>query len=154
MGVSAHAIAALALSAAVVARAGAASTPAVPSPVQQHTTRDRIYTKAQAARGSALYGKHCERCHTPAKVAPGKKAGPILAGAAFVDKWEDRTLGQLFTLILGTMPNDGSAVLTPAETLDLIAYVMSANGFPDGSSPLRNDDAMKDTVIVKGRMPR
>jgi S-disulfanyl-L-cysteine oxidoreductase SoxD len=120
-----------------------------PERAAQQTTRDRIYAKAQAAHGAELYVKHCERCHDPAKVPAGKKPGPAVTGPKFLDKWQDHTLGELFTSIFTTMPNDGSAVLSEEETLDLVAYLVSANGFPDGAAPLKNDDAMKATVIVK-----
>lgn len=139
--------AALLFSLAVGARVLSAPDGLLP-PVQQ-TTRDRVYSKEQAARGAGLYAKYCDRCHDPAKVPAGKKPGPSLIGATFLDKWQDHALGELFTSILTTMPNDGSAVLSENDTLDLVAYLVSANGSPDGPVPLKNDDAMKAIVIVK-----
>jgi S-disulfanyl-L-cysteine oxidoreductase SoxD len=127
---------------------GTSAVSTAPAAVQQ-TTRDKIYAKAQAAHGAELYVKYCERCHDPAKVPAGKKPGPPVTGEKFIDKWQDHTLGELFASIFTTMPSDGSAVLSEAETLDLVAYLVSANGFPEGPAPLKNDDAMKATVIVK-----
>jgi hypothetical protein len=115
----------------------------------QKTTKDRLFTKEQAARGEALYVKHCERCHNPEKVPAGKKPGPPTIGAKFLDTWADRTLGELFTTIFTTMPSDGTATLTVEESLDSVAYLLKANGFPEGTTPLKNDDAMKSAVIVK-----
>ncbi len=115
----------------------------------QKTTRDKIFTKDQADRGAQLYVKHCERCHTPDKVPAGKKPGPPVAGEKFLATWADRTLGELFDTIHNTMPSDGSAVLTVDESLDSLANILKQNGFPEGPTPLKNDEAMKAIVIVK-----
>jgi mono/diheme cytochrome c family protein len=115
----------------------------------QKTTRDKLYSKEQAARGEALYLKHCERCHNPAKVPEGKKPGPPTIGAKFLETWADRTLGELFSTIYTTMPSDGTVTLTVDESLDAVAYLLKANGFPEGTAPLKNDDTMKNAVIVK-----
>ena len=118
-------------------------------PAAQQTTRDKVYTKDQAARGAEMYAKFCDRCHDPAKVVPGKKPGPPTIGAKFLETWQDRTLGELFGIIMNTMPSDGSMTPTQDQVLDLVAYLLQANGFPNGDAPLKNDDAMKVTVIVK-----
>ena len=149
MGLKTGAAALLLLAFAIGARIEANARDRRPSPVVQQTTRDKIFAKAQAAHGADLYVKHCERCHDPAKVPAGKKPGPPVTGQKFIDKWRDHTLGELFTSIFTTMPNDGSAVLSEDETLDLVAYLVSANGFPDGPAPLKNDAVMQATVIVK-----
>jgi mono/diheme cytochrome c family protein len=115
----------------------------------QKTTRDKLYSKEQATRGGEQYVKYCEKCHTPEKVAEGKKPGPPIVGPKFLDTWADRPLGELFNTILTTMPSDGSTVLTADQALDAVAYILQANGFPDGPAPLKNDDAMKTAVIVK-----
>jgi quinoprotein glucose dehydrogenase len=143
-------LAAVALAAAIGVRAIAAP-PALASaqtPPPQKTTKDKVFTKEQAARGADLYAKSCDRCHDPAKVAPGKKPGPPTIGAKFVDNWQDKTLGELYGTIFNTMPGDGVLILTADQTLDLVAYLLQANGFPAGEAPLKNDDAMKAVVIV------
>ena len=115
----------------------------------QKTTRDGVYTKAQADRVTELYGKVCANCHDPAKVPEGKKPAPPLLGDVFLDTWKERPLGELMAVIRLTMPNDGSAVLTPDDATDLAAYILQANKFPAGTTPLTNDDAAKKIVIVK-----
>jgi hypothetical protein len=47
------------------------------------------------------------------------------------------------------MPSDGATVLSVDETLDAVAHLLKANGFPEGTTPLKNDEAMKAIVIVK-----
>jgi len=143
-------LAALALAAAIGVRAIAAtpSTSSVQTPAPQKTTKDKVFTKDQAARGADLYAKSCDRCHDPAKVAPGKKPAPPTIGAKFLETWQDKTLGELYATIFNTMPGDGVLILTADQTLDLMAHLLQANGFPAGETPLKNDDAMKAVVIA------
>jgi len=115
----------------------------------QRTVRDKVYTKEQATRGAEIYGTYCDKCHDPAKLPEGKKPPPPVVGAKFKDNWQDKTLGELYTTILTTMPSDASTVLTPEQTLDVLAHLLKLNEYPDGTTPLKNDDAMKATVIVK-----
>jgi cytochrome c5 len=138
----------LVLAAAVGVRAmdGAATSPAQD---QKKTTRDPIYTKAQATRGVDIYVKHCQRCHDLDKVPKGKKPGPPVVGEEFLKVWRDRTLGELFGVILNTMPSDGTAFLDEPQTVDVLARLLQMNGFPDGRAPLKYDEAMKAIVIVK-----
>jgi mono/diheme cytochrome c family protein len=116
----------------------------------QKTVRDKVYSKDQAARGEKQYAGLCANCHDPAKPPPpGKKAGPPLIGDKFLTNWDGRTLGELLTNIQTTMPNDGSAVLSDEETADVVAYVLKANGFPDGPTALKSGASSQDVVIVK-----
>lgn len=114
----------------------------------QRTSRDKVYSKTQAARGADLFAKRCAACHDPAKVQPGKKAGPPLIGEKFIAEWEGKLVGGLLETTFMTMPNDGSLPLSEDETADAIAYVLQANGYPDGPADL-TFDAGKDIVIVK-----
>ena len=139
-------VAALVLGAAISLRASAEISGTVSS---QKTVKDKVYSKEQAERGAALSAKHCDRCHDPAKVPEGKKPGPPTVGTKFLETWQDKTLGELFATIFTTMPSDGSMALTADETLDAVAHILKANGFPEGTAPLKNDDAMKAIVIVK-----
>ncbi|HUF25152.1 MAG TPA: cytochrome c [Vicinamibacterales bacterium] len=135
------------LIACVIAGAAVAAAAQSGSTAPQ-TTRDKVYSKAQAARGAATYEKLCASCHDPAKAAAGKDPGPALVGEKFVGEWLDRTLGGLMETTLLTMPNDGSAVLSESDTADVIAHILQANGYADGPADLKYD-AGKDIVIVK-----
>ena len=121
----------------------------LPESVVQKTTKDKLYSKEQATRGGEQYVKVCQQCHTPEKVPPGKKPGPPLTGPKFMDAWVDRPLGELFGTIFNTMPSDGSMTLTVDQALDAVAYILQLNGYPDGPAPLKNDDVMKNALIVK-----
>ena len=112
------------------------------------TSRDKIYSKTQAARGAVQYAKLCASCHDPAKLVPGKEKGPELVGEKFLAEWQGRPLGALMESILLTMPNDGSAELTEEQTADIVAHMLKVNGYPEGAAALRYG-AGKDITIVK-----
>ena len=117
---------------------------------KERTTRDKVYSKEQAARGATLFGKTCAPCHDAAKKTPDKTPGPPLVGTGsmFVDNWKDHTLGEIFTTVLTTMPNDGSVVLTESDTVDLVAHLLQSNGYPEGPDALKFDAEAKTIKVV------
>ncbi len=114
----------------------------------QKTTRDKVYSKDQAARGAALFEKTCAGCHDPKKLDPKKEKGPELVGERFVSEWHEKPLSDVLETTFLTMPNDGSAVLTEEQTADVIAYILQGNGYPEGAADLTYA-AGKDILIVK-----
>ncbi len=129
------------------ALARASSTPAQ---TKERTTRDKVFSKEQAARGAEQFGKVCAPCHDASKKTADKTPGPPLVGTGsmFVENWKDHTLGEIFTTILTTMPNDGSVVLTESDTVDLVAHLLQANGYPEGPDALKFDAAAKAVKVV------
>lgn len=118
---------------------------------EQATTKDGVYTKAQAERAKDLYAKTCASCHTlgAAYTSTSPSKGPDLTGAAFLTKWDGKTVFSLIDGIQKTMPNDFSMELTPAQAADVTAFILQANGFKDGAKELAADDAAKQITIVK-----
>ena len=135
--------------AAVVTAIALVAVTTVRGSLSQKTTQDKIYSKDQAERGGKQFATVCAGCHDPAKVAAGKKPAPPLVGEKFLSTWDGRTLGELEDQIFTTMPNDGSVTLTEDQTADLVAYILQANGMPDGSAALKYGAASKDVVIKK-----
>lgn len=110
------------------------------SPAQK-TTNDAIYTKAQAEGAKKQYDKICADCHAFTVAAKKKPKDLTLGDEPFFESWTGRPVVDLVNVIVLTMPNDGSAVVTEAEALDLVAYMLQQNGFPAGSKPLTKDSA-------------
>jgi mono/diheme cytochrome c family protein len=113
------------------------------------TTKDKIYSTAQATRGEAIYTRLCQQCHDPDKLAPGRKAGPVVKGDAFLTKWDGKNLDELLDEIQMNMPNDGSAALDEKETADVTAYILKSNGAPDGPADLIKGAGSKGVTIAK-----
>lgn len=105
----------------------------------QKTTNDGIYSKAQADAARPQFDKLCAECHA-FTVAAKKQAKDLpLGDEPFLKKWEGRGLEELATIIVTTMPNDGSAIVSDEETLNLLAYILQRNGYPAGAAPLTRE---------------
>ncbi|HEY1242411.1 MAG TPA: cytochrome c [Bryobacteraceae bacterium] len=114
------------------------------------TANDRVYTDAQAARGRALYQEKCSTCH--GEMLEGKSAPP-LAGNAFLGVWGSQPLSELAGKIRNTMPADDPGKLRPAETADLVAYILQAGKFPSGSKELSADDSSLKSIGLAAAKP-
>jgi len=109
---------------------------------------DGVYSKPQTVRGKTIYLETCARCHGETLLG-GDDAKP-LGGESFLERWDRKTVWVLFDVTRRTMPDDGPAVLSRTQTVDVVAYLLSANGFPAGSADLTADDAaLKDISILK-----
>jgi mono/diheme cytochrome c family protein len=97
------------------------------------TLKDGVFTAEQAALGRAVYEQRCAQCHMP-DLAGHEYAG-ALAGYGFQLKWQDATLGELLGRIR-SMPQGRPGSLTGQEYVDILAYVLQKNGYPEGASEL------------------
>jgi mono/diheme cytochrome c family protein len=97
---------------------------------------DGVYTAEQAKRGEALYADTCAACHD-AKLIGG--IGPALAGKDFIGAWKSQTVGDVFTKIKVEMPLTAPGTLSPDQTADVVSFILSANQFPAGATPLAAD---------------
>jgi quinoprotein glucose dehydrogenase len=104
-----------------------------PAPATPTTVRDGVYSAEQAARGRAVYDTHCAECHM-ADLAGHEYAG-ALAGYGFQLKWQDAPLADLLGRMRG-MPLGRPGSLTPQEYLDILAYVLQKNTYPEGPEEL------------------
>jgi len=110
---------------------------------------DGIYTTEQAARGKPRFEASCSRCHNNELV--GSERGPALRGNTFWNKYENDSLGSLFTLIRDTMPRDGGAgVVSDEVKVDILAYILSRNDIPAGTEELKlASNALEAIKITK-----
>lgn len=98
------------------------------------TVLNGVYTADQAAKGEAEYESNCVRCHD------GSNAdGPSLVGRPFIDRWREDNLDVLFNYIETKMPADSTAKLSDSTYLNILAYILRANTFPDGAKELTAD---------------
>ena len=95
---------------------------------------DGVFTPAQAARGKERFETTCARCHNVALV--GSERGPALKGNAFVGKWDNDSLGSIYTKMRDTMPPDGAGLVADALKVDILAYILQSNGLPPGPEEL------------------
>jgi mono/diheme cytochrome c family protein len=106
----------------------------------------RYYSTAQATRGKEQYAQYCAQCHA-ANLA-GIGTAPALQGDAFLHDYY--SVGDLFSKVNVTMPGDNVHGLSTDTYLNVIAYLLQANGLPAGAQSLKDDvSAMKRMVLLE-----
>jgi mono/diheme cytochrome c family protein len=127
---------------APVPQAAVATSPAGPS------VHDGVYISAQAARGKALYAQSCAAaCH--GENLSGQGPAPSLAGPDFRARWAGVSVGELFKRVHTTMPKTDPGSLSVDDDLAIVAYLLSANGFPAGANVLPNDPAALGRIAIE-----
>jgi S-disulfanyl-L-cysteine oxidoreductase SoxD len=101
------------------------------------TTRDGVYTAEQAQQGKAIYQTQCGVCHGDALEGGGQNSP--LAGTAFLNNWNGQMVADLFMKTIVMMPSMEPGTLSPKDTAEVIAYILSANKFPAGKTELPSD---------------
>jgi alcohol dehydrogenase (cytochrome c) len=108
-----------ALAASTILFAAAQQPPAAPP-----------FTAAQAAEGRTAYEANCASCH-----GTDLMGVPPLAGPNFIGGWSSRSTRQLFDAIRSTMPSDRPGALPEQTYLNIVAYILQANGRSPGNQP-------------------
>ena len=93
-----------------------------------------VYTAEQATRGEAIYKEQCAACHGDNLEGSGPM--PPLAGADFLMNWQGKTLGDLYEKTQTTMPATAPGTLSPEQTADIVAYMLSKDNYPTGAAAL------------------
>ena len=110
-------------------------------------SRHGYYTKAQAQAGQQVFNDTCAVCH--GEHLQGK-AGPALSGQQFlsVSQFQKVTAYYFYHFMSKHMPLNAPGSLTKTQYLDLLAYLLEANGYAPGSHELTADSAeLKDIKI-------
>ena len=108
-----------------------------------------IYTAEQAKRGETLYGFSCKDCH--GQTLAGGSLAPPLVGPAFIDRWKDISVGDLFDKVSATMPSNAPGGLSLKNYADVLAYMLSVNKYPAGATELPADSTPLQTVMMTAR---
>ncbi|HLG99372.1 MAG TPA: cytochrome c [Bryobacteraceae bacterium] len=109
--------------------------------------KDATYSEVQAARGRTLYQQKCAECHG-ADLTGGN--APPLKGPLFTADWGAHPAWELVSKIRNTMPENDPGKLTVSQSVDLVAHILQAGGFPSSRTDLStNEDALK-TIILPG----
>ncbi len=89
------------------------------------------FTASQAADGETVYAASCARCH----------ALTALTGDAFSVKFAGRRVSDLYEVLSNSMPQDAPGSLSEQQYEQVVAYLLSKNGFAAGQVALRADSA-------------
>jgi polyvinyl alcohol dehydrogenase (cytochrome) len=109
------------------------------------TTRDGVYRADQVEAGRALYAKSCaEGCHGVNLAGGGPT--PSLTGPDFLARWSGLSLGELYKRVRTTMPKSAPGSLGDENYVKVIAYLLSANGFPAGKDGLGDMEGISISI--------
>ena len=99
-----------------------------------------LFTDAQATNGATIYRQSCASCHG-ADLTGG--SAPSLAGPRLAAAWSNPqiTLDDLFFVLRTTMPPRASSALSASDHAAVFAYILKANGFAPGATPLAAESA-------------
>jgi mono/diheme cytochrome c family protein len=109
---------------------------------------DGVFTAEQSKRGEAIYNANCAMCHQPD--LGGKEPVPELAGDKFLAHWLNHDVASLFTRVSTTMPQGKPGSLTHDQYIDVIAFLLDANGFKSGTTELKADSDSLKTIMIAG----
>jgi quinohemoprotein ethanol dehydrogenase len=113
------------------------------------STDDGVFTSAQAIHGQQEFEKNCTSCHG-ADLA-GREHAPALAGDTFLQQWQSHSIGELFERISLTMPQLTPHSLSNHAYIDIVAFILQANGCPYATSELEPDLGTLNKIAIAQR---
>ena len=118
---------------------GLGVAPGVVVEAAQQPAPDGGFTVEQVTSGWTVYTRQCGECHGPG--LDGMEAPP-LRGVDFLNGWSGRTTDELFAYVRDEMPPGLGRSLSEQVYLNLVAYILDANGARTGDAPLTADAAV------------
>ena len=125
--------------AGLIAAAGLTAGPGAVSAAAQPAGADGAFTADQAASGWAAYGVQCSECHG---IGLEGMIAPPLSGVEFLNTWAGQTTDELFEYLRDTMPPGAEGALSDQSYIDLVAYMLEANGALPGERTLAVGEAV------------
>jgi mono/diheme cytochrome c family protein len=114
------------------------------------SVNEGVYTADQAKKGEGLYREQCAACHGDNLEGSGPM--PPLAGKDFLANWGGKTLGDLYEKTQTTMPATAPGTLSPEQTADIVAYMLSKDNYPTGAAAL--EGKMEPLAQIKIEEPK
>jgi len=136
---------------AATALAMGASVMALKAQAPARNVWNGVFTADQAAQGKALFETKCAICH--GAELNGAEMAPPLAGGVFLGNWTGQSVGDLFTRIHTTMPANDPGSLSNNEVSLALAYILSFNQFPAGTTPLPSDETALGQIAITAEKP-
>jgi hypothetical protein len=121
------------------------------APVSAQAISPAPFTQAQADSGRESYASSCASCHGDHLEGKGP---PALAGKDFAaSTWAGRPVSQFFTFIKTSMPFCEGGSLANDTYLNVVAFLLEANGAKPGNEALTPTTDVKVGDIITGEMP-
>jgi ankyrin repeat protein len=110
------------------------------------TIWDGVFTDEQAGRGQKVYTVSCAPCHKTDLL--GDSGTPALAGTDFFSRFNGSSVDDLVKTIRASMPQDAPDSLGTPAYVDLVGYLILANGAQAGTTELSQDSAVLKTIRI------
>lgn len=94
----------------------------------------QVFTQAQAEQGEKDYGGQCAMCHGAELLGPN---APALVGLEVMHNFS--TAAGLYDYIAVAMPPQAPGLLDEEVYVNILAYILAANGAQPGDTPLTAD---------------
>lgn len=104
---------------------------AAPTPAANPAPDGPFFSATQVERGGDLFSDICSECHYASE----------MSDANFRFAWRRQSVGDLFELVSETMPESSPGGLEPGQYADVVAYILSLNGFDPGDQEMPADAA-------------
>src|SRR5262245_1740930 len=121
------------------------------APLTSRTNWAGVYTETQAQRGKQVYHDACAVCHLDN--LQGDAVSPPLKGSTFLARFAGSTAHEMMQAIRSTMPQNAPDSLGDRAYVDLIIYLLQANGSPAGSIELALDVAELEKIVITDQPP-
>jgi mono/diheme cytochrome c family protein len=111
------------------------------------TVWDGAYTKEQADRGASAFAANCTNCHGANLEGTGRYKA--LVGDTFWNDFSSRNVQYVLNYISKNMPNNAPGTLDAGTYIDLMAFILSRNNLPTGTTALTAQTAADFEIIPK-----
>jgi len=108
---------------------------------ETRTTLDGVFTDAQAARGEARFRAVCANCHSVKQFTT----------PSVFRTWSGRPLRDLFENVRSLMPDDDPGGLDRQTYVEVLAYLLKANGYPAGETELPAGDSALRKIRIDAK---
>jgi ankyrin repeat protein len=110
------------------------------------SNRDGVFAEAQARRGQQVYQRACAACHLDS--LQGDTVSPPLVGSGFMARFAGQSAHEMVQNLRSSMPQNAPDSLGDRAYVDLVAYLLQANGSPAGALELPLDVAELERITI------
>jgi ankyrin repeat protein len=121
------------------------------SSASSRTNWDGVFTEQQAQRGQQVYQRACAACHLDS--LQGDDVSPTLLGSAFLRRFAGLSAHEMVQNLRASMPQNAPDSLGDRAYVDLVAYLLKANGSRAGTLELPLDVAELERIAIVEQPP-
>jgi PQQ-dependent dehydrogenase (methanol/ethanol family) len=115
------------------------------------TQQAAVPAPAQADAGRTAYEASCSGCHL--RDLKGSSDAPQLVGPNFLNQWGDKTVADLHGYLMASMPPTSPGAPGAQAMMQIVAYLLQANGAAARTQPLARDTALTVRAAIAAPGP-